>query len=322
LTHEAQLAWEKRFGVIAAVAAFGSALAGAAALAVGASLQSKSHVNDIVEELVSEHNNPGQYTALIVLQGVSIALLAVVLVYLYRATRYRRPEIQSALLPLAAILPALVGVLTIVAGLEHLAAADRVFPKLPLSPDVATKLAEHETLHGTAATVGYVAAAAGLALAFTIGMISIQARRAGLLSGFMGILGAIVGALIVLGSFLGMPPIVQYFWVTALGLLFLNRWPGQQGRGPAWDSGEAEPWPTAAELRAAQQGAGAGGGGGGGGGGRGPARPPARREQSRARTREAVEEPEYESDEGYDDEPEPAGTPHPRSKKRKRKRRR
>ena len=312
MTREQQLAWEKRFGVYAAVAAFASALTGASALAVGATLQSRSQITDVVEELVSEHNHSGQYLAAIWLQGISIALLAAVLVYLFRATKYRRPAVPGALLYLAAVLPVVVGALTVISGIEHLHAANRVFPRLPLPPKAATDLANHETLHGTAAAVGYVAAAAGLALAFAVGMVSINARRAGLLSGFMGVLGAIVGALLVVGGFLGMPPIVQYFWVTALGLLFLNRWPGQQGRGPAWDSGEAEPWPTAAELRGDRTAAPLKGDG--------RDRPP----PSRGRTREPVEEV-YEADGDYaedEEEPQPAATSHPRSKKRKRKRRR
>jgi hypothetical protein len=41
--------------------------------------------------------------------------------------------------------------------------------------------------------------------------------------------------------------ILQLFWFAALGMLFLDRWPG--GRGPAWQTGEAIPWPGAAEQR-------------------------------------------------------------------------
>jgi hypothetical protein len=75
-------------------------------------------------------------------------------------------------------------------------------------------------------------------------MISLNAMRAGLLSRFMGILGIFVGVLLVIP--IGVQ-ILQLFWFAALGLLFLDRWPG--GRGPAWSSGEAIPWPGAAEQR-------------------------------------------------------------------------
>jgi hypothetical protein len=68
--------------------------------------------------------------------------------------------------------------------------------------------------------------------------------RAGLLSRFMGVLGVILGALFVLPLIAS--PIIQLFWLIALGALFMNIWPGG-GRGPAWETGEAVPWPAAHE---------------------------------------------------------------------------
>ena len=41
--------------------------------------------------------------------------------------------------------------------------------------------------------------------------------------------------------------IIQAFWLGALGLLFLGNWPG--GRGPAWETGEAVPWPSPQQRR-------------------------------------------------------------------------
>ena len=41
--------------------------------------------------------------------------------------------------------------------------------------------------------------------------------------------------------------IIQAFWLGAVGLLILGRWPG--GRGEAWETGEAVPWPTTAQRR-------------------------------------------------------------------------
>ena len=95
---------------------------------------------------------------------------------------------------------------------------------------------------------GVVATAAGfagtLAIAFSYVIIALNAMRAGLLSRFMGVLGIGVGALIVLPLLPQGLPIVQMFWLGALGALFLGRWSG--GRGPAWETGTAEPWPAAA----------------------------------------------------------------------------
>jgi hypothetical protein len=83
-------------------------------------------------------------------------------------------------------------------------------------------------------------------------LVSLHAMRAGLLSRFMGVLGVILGGLFVIP--LAPVPIVQLFWVLALGALYLGFWPGA-GRGPAWETGEAEPWPSAQGRFAAPAGA-------------------------------------------------------------------
>jgi hypothetical protein len=122
--------------------------------------------------------------------------------------------------------------------------------------------------------------------------------RAGVLSKFMGIVGIIVGVLFVI-PILGSVPIVEVFWVGALGLLFLDRWP-QGGRGPAWDSGEAIPWPTAQD-RAAEM---------------------AERRADREIEREAEPDREPVATGGRQEgDDHPVAREHPRSKKRKRKRR-
>jgi hypothetical protein len=305
LTREEQLAWERQAARPAAAAAFASALFGMAALAVGAGAGLLSPADDRLEVLLRDHRHSGAYLASAVLQALSVAAIAPVLAFLYRAAKFRRPEIPRGALYLALVAPPAVAVLTVINGIQTLAAADRVAKKLPIGPPkAAVKLAEHEVTKGGGATVGYLAVAAGLSLAFAVGFNSINARRAGLLSQFMGIIGVIVGVLLVI-PILG-PPLVQFFWFVALGLLFLDRWPGQRKRGPAWESGEPDPWPTAAELRAEQLAE------------RGE-EPPARRSW-----RQPEPEPEPEEDEPYDevDEEEPAPAQHPRSKKRKRKRRR
>ena len=89
---------------------------------------------------------------------------------------------------------------------------------------------------------------------FTLGaaflMISLNAMRAGLLTRFMGVLGIIAGVLLALPVFGGPLPVVQAFWLFALGMLLLRRWPG--GMPPAWTTGEAQPWPSSADMRQAR----------------------------------------------------------------------
>jgi hypothetical protein len=85
---------------------------------------------------------------------------------------------------------------------------------------------------------------ATFALAFAAVMIAMNAMRTGLLSRFMGVLGIGMGVMLILP--LGIQPLLQLFWLGALGVLFLGRWPGA-GRGPAWETGEPIPWPSAAD---------------------------------------------------------------------------
>jgi hypothetical protein len=128
-----------------------------------------------------------------------------------------------------------------------------------------------------------------LALGAAFVLVCLNAMRAGLLTRFMGVLGIIVGALLVIP--LGSPlPIVQVFWLLALGALILGYWPS--GVPPAWESGRGEALAVLGRgPRAAPSGDGA----------------PPRSGAARAAGDEAVEVP--------------AGREHPSSKKRKRKRR-
>jgi hypothetical protein len=65
----------------------------------------------------------------------------------------------------------------------------------------------------------------------------------------MGALGIFAGLLVVL-PIIAVAPILQPLWLLALGALFLQKWPG--GVPPAWRTGQAEPWPTAAQQREAR----------------------------------------------------------------------
>ena len=59
---------------------------------------------------------------------------------------------------------------------------------------------------------------AALAIASAYVLVSLNAMRAGLLTRFLGILGVIVGALVIIQ--IGPFPVVQTFWLLALAVLF------------------------------------------------------------------------------------------------------
>jgi hypothetical protein len=156
-------------------------------------------------------------------------------------------------------------------------------------------------------TLSYLTIVPQLALAFGLVMISLGAMRVGLLTRFLGYLGMISAALFVLP--LVPVPVVQIYWLAMLALLL---WPGFSNARtpPAWTSGRAEPWPSAAEARDQRvRAAEARRGGGGGGGGNG----------ARGRGGTAVAEPVQD---GEVVEAEPATDAESASARRKRKKRR
>lgn len=91
----------------------------------------------------------------------------------------------------------------------------------------------------------FVGLAVQLAFAFGFVLVSLNAMRAGLLTRFLGYLGVISAVLFVL---MVLPlPIVQAFWLANVALLLWNiRGPREP---PAWQSGEAVAWPSAADVR-------------------------------------------------------------------------
>jgi hypothetical protein len=263
-----------------------------------------------VERVQDIHENEGLYVAGGILQALGVAVLAVVLRYLYRVVKYRRDNLPGAIRPLATIAPLALGVVAVATTFQQLHVVDHVVHQLPLAPPDAEDIAKDEQAKGTGVSLAILGSLAALTLAAAWILISQNARKAGLLSNFIGIIGIIVGVFLVLGpllgSVLGPIPVVQWFFLSALALLFLARWPG--GRPPAWETGEEEPWPSAQEVRE-QRAAAAG-------------ERRAERGSARSERRAARAEGEEEPDEPDEPEDEPSAPAHPRSKKRKRKRRR
>lgn len=221
-------------------------------------------------------------------------LIAVPLSYLARATSARRKEFPRSVIYAVVAGPVLVAfselMLQVVVAVK---AADFVD-----SGNFTTETA-HEALRSDLLVVSQILRQVGLlAMGFAFVLVALNAMRAGLLTRFMGTLGIIVGVLFVIPQLVGSGlPVVQSFWLVALGFLLMHLWPGR-GVPPAWVTGRAQPWPTQQELREARE-----------------------REQGKAPRKVATEDPEARSK----PTPPPApGTPGPKphsSSKKKRKRR-
>jgi hypothetical protein len=339
---EEQLQWERQRAPWAAGAAFLAAILPIVATIYASSLLGKI-ANDREDLFLHKvHDHAGGYIASGVITALGTFLLVPVLVYFYRAIYARRPVIPRIALILAIATPLIAGGVGVARQVVLAHTADQFVstPQKPLTDAQKAKLAkitdadEYEKQveklgptgvakdklqSGSVATVAYVGLIANLLLGTAFVLISMHAMRAGLLSRFMGILGVIVGALTAI-PLLGGAPVVQLFWLVAIGVLFLDRWP--QGRGPAWAAVEEIPWPSAQDRRDALTGGESpaprprGGGGGLFGGGA----------RQRAAAAAAEEDDDVAVDDGAVQHTREAARPrtsgeHPRSKKRKRKRR-
>ena len=232
-----QLHWEARAGRVAA---------GAVGLGIIALILTKvlpPGARGPGAFLAAVDRAPGRLIATGILAGVTALVFGLVLAYLYRVTKFRRPELLSAALVLGAVGAVGAAVVAVARQVELVELAETFVTAGPRTEDRAEDLLTAFRSEPLLAGPGF---GANIALGFATIVISVNAMRAGLLSRFMGVLGIVVGALLPL---LGLGFVVIFFWLGALAALFVDRWPG--GRGPAWSSGEALPWPGADQREAA-----------------------------------------------------------------------
>jgi hypothetical protein len=171
--------------------------------------------------------------------GIGVVLLQLLRMTLDRAGRVPRP---TRILAIAGPSLAALGVLVRMIGLVTNAAS------FASSSDHSTQAAHDATSSGALLVAGTIIGQLGIfGLAAALVLVALGAMRVGLLTRFVGVLGAIVGVLQILGPVSSASFVVTAFWLAMVGMLFLGRWPS--GMPPAWEAGEARPWPTQQELR-------------------------------------------------------------------------
>ena len=175
----------------------------------------------------------------LVAMGWALTMLAVAI----RARRDDFPRIAVYVPLVGAILSALATLL----GAFGSGVAVNHFLDGPRTVDSAAEVSS-ESLPVTAGIIGLVGQ---LALASGLILVSLNAMRTGLIVRFLGILGVILAVLLVLQVAAPLDVFVQTIWLFTLALVLIGRGPG--GLPPAWRSGRAEPWPSAAEVARARR---------------------------------------------------------------------
>lgn len=182
------------------------------------------------------------------IKGVGLLCIVVPTIFLIRATLARGGSVPRVTPALAIIGAVILCVTTIFLAALEVSVSSDFFSKTGLTYSQAQSLFKGQAMVAASGAqfLGSVAVAFGLAMA------SLNAMRVGLLTRFLGYIGILAGVMIAIPVFSPLP-VIQGFWFLAIAAIIGNKWP--QGRPPAWDDGEAHPWPSASEsrTRAAEQ---------------------------------------------------------------------
>lgn len=184
-----------------------------------------------------------------VLRAIALGLMAVPLVYLFRAAQARSERVNRLMIGFAVLAPAFMAIQAILGYVGQSQLASDFVAGAARGGDVYSlfnNLREDNGLILTAQAIGQVA---GLALVVAMIYVPLQAMRTGLLTRFFASLGMALGVLSLLLQFTQITLLPLGLWFGWLGLIFLDRVPG--ARPPAWAAGEAVPWPRSGEEPAA-----------------------------------------------------------------------
>jgi hypothetical protein len=262
-----QLAWEARLRRPAAYAAIAAAVLGLASFVVTRTIfEDRPNIGATPDAFLSINESPDTLIGGTVVGAVSTLLLILVFYFLFRATIHRSPTIPRWFVYLIFAGPPLYAIAQVIGAFDQVDVAEQFVngdysfedanadetPDLTQCPAIRGDLGDacadelaRDNRDSPNGAVVFLSLVGPILVAFLFVMLPLRARRAGLLSPFMGILGVLSGVLLVLPL---LPPVIlQAFWLAALGALFLGRWPG--GTGPAWETGEADPWPSPAQRR-------------------------------------------------------------------------
>jgi hypothetical protein len=179
-----------------------------------------------------------------VIAAIAIAVLTLALLLLSSATRFRRP----AMWPIAKPLILFGGIALAVISIAHQAVLAAETHSFAVGHDFTSHAVDNALAKSTPNVITqYLDLLAGLAVAVGMIVIMVNAMRVGLVTRWLGIVGILSAILIFLPIGGATLEVIPSFWLVAMGILYVGKWPN--GQPPAWESGEARPWPSRAQMR-------------------------------------------------------------------------
>ena len=189
-----QLQWEARLGRPAAVAAFAAGVLVLAGQVVFQMIfEDRPGLEVLPEFLVSVDENPGTLIASRAIQAVAALCLIVVFYYLFRAIRHRNPDLPAWFVYLVVIGPACYAIAQVLGALNQIDIATEFVDGEPIRGEAGDERADQVSEDGQDVPTAVFGLLGSVLVAFLFVMLPLRARRVGLMSPFMGILGVIAG---------------------------------------------------------------------------------------------------------------------------------
>ncbi|HET9719602.1 MAG TPA: hypothetical protein VFP55_05960 [Solirubrobacteraceae bacterium] len=201
-----------------------------------------TNVSELTLDLITAHRRFPLDLIGAVLDCLGLIALAVMLVWLHSISRARNPEIRDFIRWLTLSGAVLSGVMAVIYAVLISVKASQF-----VSHGNQSYVEANALTSGGLLTVLPILAQLG-SLLLTAGFIwtTLNATRIGLLTRFVGYLGAFAGLLVLFP--IGSPvPVVQGFWLLSMAIIIAGRWPS--GNPPAWESGAAVPWTPISQPR-------------------------------------------------------------------------
>lgn len=197
--------------------------------------------DNLLSQIMVLGDHRGAFLLSAALSALGLFGVIYVLDFLARATKARDPETK----PYGRLLVLIAGLAVAVYGcVTQVVTASHVVHWTTESTYTYEEVRDSLNL----GVISYIGSAGQFVFAIGFILVGLNAMRVGLLTRFLGYLGAASAVLFAIPILVRLPlPIVQSFWLVAVGLLLWNvRSPRQP---PAWPTGSAVPWPSSAELR-------------------------------------------------------------------------
>jgi hypothetical protein len=184
-----------------------------------------------------------------VIAAVAVVALTLVLLLLFDASSFRRPATWGP----ARLLVLVGGIAVAVASIAHEVVYAIETHNFSTGSDFSRHAVEQALTKAPAnQIVAYLSLLAGIALVVGMVVVMLNSLRTGLLPRWVAFLGMFSALLILLPNIGPTLQLIPAFWLVMMGMLLSGKWPG--GDPPAWEAGEARPWPSRAQVQAERAG--------------------------------------------------------------------